>query len=113
MPAVLTELSQAQTSLHKCWLGEIGKLFFTLPHQGIDPRVFGFGFRLSNHWGTNPAQKKKKKKKEEEEEEEKEEEDDDDEDEATKTTTTTKTKSKKKKKKICSPIKKLTRLKAG
>ena len=34
-----TKGSQAQTSVHKSWLG-----------QGIEPRVFGFDFRFSNHW---------------------------------------------------------------
>ena len=29
------------------------KLFVTLPRQGIEPRVFGFEFRLSNHWARS------------------------------------------------------------
>ena len=34
---------QAQTGLHKSWLGGINKkLPFTLPRQGIEPWVFGF-----------------------------------------------------------------------
>ena len=40
---------QAQTSLHKSWLGGTGKLSLTLPHKGIEPRVFGFEFWRSNH----------------------------------------------------------------
>ena len=43
---------QAQTSLHKSWFGGTEKLFLTLPRHGIEPRVFGFEFRLSNHWAS-------------------------------------------------------------
>ena len=31
------------------------KLSLTLPHQGIEPRVFRFEFQLSNHWATSPV----------------------------------------------------------
>ena len=31
------------------------KLFVTLLRQGIEPRVFGFEFRVSNHWATSPV----------------------------------------------------------
>ena len=40
---------QTQTNLLKGWLEETEKLLFTLPRQVIEPRVFGFEFRLSNH----------------------------------------------------------------
>ena len=43
--AVHTKGAQAQTSLHKSWLGGSEKLAFTLARQGIEPRVFGFEFR--------------------------------------------------------------------
>ena len=36
------EGGQAQTSLHKSWVEGIKNLFFNLPRQGIEPRVFGF-----------------------------------------------------------------------
>ena len=52
---VHAEGGQAQTSLRKSWLGGTEKLFLTLPHQGIEPRFFGFEFRLSNHWATSPV----------------------------------------------------------
>ena len=29
------------------------KLLLTLPRQGIEPRVFGIEFRLSNHWASS------------------------------------------------------------
>ena len=48
------EGGQAQTSMHKSWLWGIEKLFPSLTHQGIETRVFGFAFQLSNHWGTPP-----------------------------------------------------------
>ena len=41
------------------YAGSLGPYFrkvgvFTLPHQGIEPRVFGlFEFRRSNHWATS------------------------------------------------------------
>ena len=41
MHAVHTTLGQAQTSLHKSWLGGKEKLCLTLPRQGIKPRIFG------------------------------------------------------------------------
>ena len=46
---------QAQTCLHKSCLGGTEKLFFTMPRQGIEPRVFGFEFWLSNHWPASPV----------------------------------------------------------
>ena len=44
--AVHTKGGQAQTSLHKSWLGGTEKLSHTLPRQGIEPRVFGLEFGL-------------------------------------------------------------------
>ena len=55
--AVHTKGSQAQTCLRKSWLGGIGKQYLPLPRQGIEPRVFGFEFRRSNHWATSPVVK--------------------------------------------------------
>ena len=52
--AVHTKGGQAQTNLHKSWLCGIQKLPLTLPCQGIEPRVFGFEFRRTNHWATSP-----------------------------------------------------------
>ena len=47
--AVHTKGDQAQTSLHKSWLG--GTFFFG---GGIEPRVYGFEFWLSNqHWAMS------------------------------------------------------------
>ena len=47
---------QAQTSLHKSWLGGIEKFSPPPPPpQGIEPRVFGFQFRNFNHWATSPV----------------------------------------------------------
>ena len=40
---------QTQTSLHKSSLGGTEQLYLALPRQGIEPRVFGFEFRVSNH----------------------------------------------------------------
>ena len=39
--AVHTKGGQAQTSLHKSWLGRTVKRSLTLPRQEIEPRVFG------------------------------------------------------------------------
>ena len=48
--AVHTNGGQVQTSLHKSWPGWPEKLLFlTMPRQGIEPRVFGFEFRRTNH----------------------------------------------------------------
>ena len=52
--AVHTKGSQAQTSLHKSWLGGTEQLFLAMPRQIIEPRVFGFEFWLSNHWSNAP-----------------------------------------------------------
>ena len=41
------EGGQAQTSLHKRWLGGTEKLFLILLRQGIEPKVFGFEFQLT------------------------------------------------------------------
>ena len=30
------------------------KLFLALPHQGIEPRVFGFELKLYSHWAKSP-----------------------------------------------------------
>ena len=51
MRAIHTNGGQAQTNLHKTRLRlrVIEKLFLTLPCQGIEPIVFEFEFRLSNH----------------------------------------------------------------
>ena len=40
---------------HKCGPQGTEKLPVTLHHQGIEPRVFGFELRLSNHWATSPV----------------------------------------------------------
>ena len=46
-----TKGGQVQTSPHcKSGLRGTGKLTFTLPLQGIESKVFGFEFRLSDHW---------------------------------------------------------------
>ena len=47
--AVRMKGGHTQTSLHKGWLGLGGTEtpFLTLPHQGIEPRVFGFELRVS------------------------------------------------------------------
>ena len=52
---VVYTTGQAQTCLQKSWLGETYFSPLTLPHQGIEPRVFGFEFRLSNCWVTSPV----------------------------------------------------------
>ena len=53
--AVHTKGGQAQTNLRKCWLVRKDKLFLTLPRHGIEPRVFGFEIRLSNHRAMRPV----------------------------------------------------------
>ena len=50
---VHTKGDQAQTRLHKSWLGGTEKLCLTLPRQGIEPSGFGFEFRRTNHWATS------------------------------------------------------------
>ena len=52
---VVFTTGQAQTCLQKSWLGATYFPPLTLPHQGIEPRVFGFEFRLSNCWVTSPV----------------------------------------------------------
>ena len=52
---VHTKGGQAQTSLHKSWLGGTEKLPLTLPRQGIEPRVFRFEFRLSDQGASSPS----------------------------------------------------------
>ena len=49
--AVHTKGGQAQTSLRKSWLGGTQKNLFL---RGIELRVFGFEFQLSNHPATSP-----------------------------------------------------------
>ena len=40
---------QAQASPHWSGLGGMDTLSLTLPHQGIEPKVFGLEFRRTNH----------------------------------------------------------------
>ena len=53
--AVHMNWGQAQTRLHKSWLGGSEKLSLTLAHQEIEARVFGLELWCSNHWAMSPV----------------------------------------------------------
>ena len=52
MPYTRKRVRHQQVCSRNSWLGGTEKLSLTLPHQRIEPRVFGFDFRLSNHWAN-------------------------------------------------------------